>query len=80
MSSPVLDLAAKLDKELPRKILKQTMGAHAFRCAVAQKLETLPEELRSPLEILQDFSENLDGDIDELLGSLSGSLFMHRYT
>jgi len=80
MSSPVLDLAAKLDKELPRKILKQTIGAHAFRSAVAQKLETLPEELRSPLAILQDFSENLDGDVDELLGSLSGSLFMHIYT
>ena len=57
-----------LDLELPRKVLKKLLGVSAVLDMIKEQLQSVPQEMAKPFELLQELAGNLDGDIDDILG------------
>ena len=71
-SAAVLKVTARLDPEMPRNILKKVLQNVDFIAAVQKMRSKLPVNMQSPLETLQSLSQDLEGDMDEMMEKLGG--------
>ena len=71
-SAAVLKVTAKFDPEMPRNILKKVLQNAGFTAAVQKMRSKLPVNMQSPLEALQSLSQDLEGDMDEMMEKLQG--------
>jgi len=71
-SAAVLKVTAKFDPEMPRNILKKVLQNAGFTAAVQKMLSKLPANMQSPLKALQSLSQDLEGDMDEMMEKLQG--------
>ena len=71
-STAVLKVTARFDPEMPRNILKKVLQNAGFTAAVQKMLSKLPANMQSPLKALQSLSQDLEGDMDEMMGKLGG--------
>lgn len=74
LSMPLLKLVAKMDVSMPRDILKKILQNDALQASIESALSGMQENLREPLEMLQKFAQNLDGDMDEIMLDLNDIL------
>ena len=71
-SAAVLKVMSKFDPEMPRNILKKVLQNAGFTAAVQKMLSKLPANMQSPLKALQSLSQDLEGDMDEMMEKLQG--------
>ena len=66
MSSPMMKAVSAINTELPRTVLKRLLQNDAVTKAIQQAMARLPQQLHSPFTMLQNLSQDLDGDIEVL--------------
>eukprot|EP00802_Teleaulax_amphioxeia_P003565 Tamp_03568.p1 GENE.Tamp_03568~~Tamp_03568.p1 ORF type:complete len:1036 (-),score=260.28 Tamp_03568:551-3568(-) len=71
-SSAVLKATAQFDPEMPRNVLKKVLQNAGFTAAVQKMLSKPPANLQPPLQALQSLSQDLEGDMDEMMEKLQG--------
>ena len=59
---------------MPRNILKKVLQNVDFIAAVQKMRSKLPVNMQSPLETLQSLSQDLQGDMDEMMEKLGGTM------
>jgi len=74
LSMPLLKLVAKMDVSMPRDILKKILQNDALQASIDSALSSMQGHLREPLEMLQKFAQNLDGNMDEIMLDLNDIL------
>ena len=57
---------------MPRNILKKVLQNVDFIAAVQKMRSKLPVNMQSPLETLQSLSQDLHGDMEEMMEKLGG--------
>jgi len=71
-SAAVLKVTSKFDPEMPRNVLKKVLQSTGFQSALQQMASKLPANLQSPLKTLQSLSQNLEGELDEIMERFEG--------
>jgi uncharacterized protein YfcZ (UPF0381/DUF406 family) len=66
MSTPVLKLVKKFDIEMPRNMLKKLLLSNEVKAAIERYKAAMPQNLHAPFAQLQQFSQQLDGDMDAI--------------
>ena len=66
MTTPVLKLVKKFDLEMPRNLLKKLLLSNEVKAAVQRYKAMMPQDLQAPFAMLQQFSQQLDGNMDTI--------------
>ena len=72
ISAAVLKVTSRFDPEMPRNILKKVLQNTGLQSAIEKMLAKLPADLHSPLQALQSLSQNLEGELDEIMERFEG--------
>ena len=67
MSMPILKAIECLDAEMPRALLKKFLHDNTVVSTIKSTMAQMPQQLQPPLEMLLEFSNHLDDEVDELM-------------